>query len=132
VRWWTRSAFSHVELVFSDGQCASSSFMDSGVRFKTIGFSSDDWVFVDLPPALERQAFAWFDFHEDDGYDLLGNIHFVLSPIGNNKDRWFCSEAVAAALGIPDPGRYDPGTLFSTLSRISTLQPASAGFLTPT
>jgi hypothetical protein len=132
VRRWTRSAYSHVEIVFSDGVAASSSYMDGGVRFKQIGFSSDDWDFVDLPSWLEPGARAWFQLHEEDKYDLLGNLHFVLSPVGNDKDRWFCSEAAAAALGFPDPGRYDPGTLFSAFSRISTLQPAPAGFLMPT
>lgn len=131
VRRWTRSAFSHVEIVFSDGQSASASYMDGGVRFKRIAYTSGDWAFVDLPPWLERQARDWFDFHEGDGYDLLGNLHFVLSPVGDDKDRWFCSEAVAAALGFPDPPRYDPGTLHSALTRISTLQPAPAGFLLP-
>ncbi|MRV72579.1 hypothetical protein GJ700_12760 [Duganella sp. FT92W] len=128
VRRWTRSAYSHVELVFSDGQSASSSYIDGGVRFKQIAYTSSDWDFIDLPPWLEHKARAWFEFHEGDGYDLWGNLHFIVAPVGDDKDRWFCSEAVAAALGFPDPGRYDPGTLFSTLSRLSTLQPASAGF----
>ena len=61
--------------------------------------------------------------------DVLGNLHFVLSAVGDDKDRWFCSEAVAAALGMPNPERFDPGTLHAALSFHN--QPAAAGFFTP-
>jgi hypothetical protein len=127
VRWWTRSQYSHVELVFASGHAASSSYMDGGVRFKVIDFDPDLWDFVDLPAELERSAWAWFAAHEGQGYDLLGNLHFVLSAVGDDKRKWFCSEAVAAALGMPAPERFDPGTIHAALSFLN--QPASAGFL---
>jgi hypothetical protein len=135
VRWWTRSPYSHVELIFFDGsagidsQAASASYMDGGVRFKWITFDPALWDFVDLPEALASQALAWFSSHEGDAYDLLGNLHFILEPVGDDKRKWFCSEAVAAALGMPDPARFDPGTLHAALTFIN--QPAAAGFFTP-
>ncbi|WP_198116939.1 hypothetical protein [Massilia rhizosphaerae] len=128
VRWWTRSPYSHVELIFHDGEeAASSSFMDGGVRFKKIDFDLALWDFVDLPGALEASAHQWFANHVGQAYDLLGNLHFVVSAIGDDKRKWFCSEAVAAALGMPDPARFDPGTLHAALSFLN--QPASAGSL---
>jgi hypothetical protein len=129
VRKWTRSNYSHVELAFSTGHAASASFEDGGVRFKTIDFDPDRWDFVDLPAHLERDAFVWFEAHRGQPYDLLGNVQFVLAPVKHDKRRWFCSEAVAAALGLPDPWRYDPGTLASALSLYT--RPANAGFFTP-
>jgi hypothetical protein len=99
------------------------------VRFKWFEFDPVLWDFVDLPDALTLPALAWFDAHEGQGYDLLGNVHFVLAPIGDDKSRWFCSEAVAAALGMPDPARFDPGTLYAALKFLN--QPAHAGFFTP-
>jgi len=129
VRWWTRSDFSHVELVLSTGLAWSASFADGGVRSKPIDFDSKNWILIDLPPALEKAAEAWFFVHRGAKYDLLGNLQFVLSPIPHTQGRWFCSEAVAAALGIPDPWRYSPGTLASALTLLQ--QPASAGFFTP-
>lgn len=126
VRWWTRSEFSHVELVLSTGRAWSASFADGGVRDKLIDFDTANWILVDLPPALEQAAEAWFVAHRGAKYDLVGNLHFLLSPIPHSQRRWFCSEAVAAALGIPDPWRYSPGTLASALT---LLQPASAGFV---
>lgn len=128
VRWWTRSEFSHVELVLSTGRAWSASFADGGVRNKLIDFDSANWILIDLPPELEQAAEAWFKAHRGAKYDLLGNLQFVLSPIPHSQRRWFCSEAVAAALGIPDPWRYSPGTLASALT---LLKPASAGFSFP-
>lgn len=128
VRWWTRSEFSHVELVLSTGRAWSASFADGGVRNKLIDVDTENWVLVDLPPELEQTAEAWFVAHRGARYDLLGNLQFVLSPIPHSQRRWFCSEAVAAALGIPDPWRYSPGTLASALT---LLKPASAGFSFP-
>jgi hypothetical protein len=125
VRCWTKSAYSHVELVFSTGHAASSSYMDGGVRLKVIDFDPAKWDFVELPAHLEKGAREWFEAHRGQKYDLLGNLHFVLSPVADDKRKWFCSESVAAALGLPDPWRYDPGTLASALT---IMQPASAGF----
>jgi hypothetical protein len=115
VRWWTRSPYSHVELVFDDGQAASSSAMDGGVRFKAIDFDPALWDFVDLPAALAPAARTWFNAHGGQGYDYLGNAHFVLAPIEGEKRRWFCSEAVAASLGMSEPWRFDPGALANVL-----------------
>jgi hypothetical protein len=118
VRWWTRSPYSHCELIFNDGMAASSSFMDGGVRFKRIDFDPEHWDFVDLPAHLEPTARAWFAAHAGQPYDLLGNLHFLLGPVADDKFKWFCSESIAAALGIADPWRYDPGVLASALSSI--------------
>jgi hypothetical protein len=126
VRKWTRSDYSHVELVMSTGRAWSASFEDGGIRSKLIDFDPTKWDVVDLPEQLEPAAVAWFTARRGAKYDLLGNLQFVLAVIPHSRKRWFCSEAVAAALGIPDPWRYDPGTLASALTLLN--QPASAGF----
>lgn len=135
VSWWTRSPYSHVELLLLEtttpgrSYAASASYMDGGVRFKVIDFDPDLWHFVDLPGQLGKAAWDWFGAHEGQAYDLLGNLHFVLAPVGDDKRKWFCSEAVAAALGMPNPERFDPGTLHAALTFLN--QPATAGFFTP-
>eukprot|EP01035_Chromulina_nebulosa_P055037 gene55037-75404_t len=116
-------------MVFGDGWAGSASFTDGGVRLKRITFDPGKWDFIDLPEHLKPAARAWFDQHAGSPYDLLGNLQFILAPFGQAEDHWFCSEACAAALGIIEPGRYDPGTLASALTLIS-LQPASAA-ITP-
>ena len=128
VRWWTSSDYSHVELILPTGRAWSASFADGGVRSKLIDFNPAHWDFVDLPAELEGRAVEWFKAHRGAKYDVLGNVRFVLGPIRQGKKRWFCSEAVAAALGLPNPWRYDPGTLASALTIYN--QPAHAGFFT--
>lgn len=128
VRWWTKSPYSHAELVLSTGRSWSASFEDGGVRSKLIDLDAKNWVLVDLPAHLEQAAEAWFTAHRGAGYDLLGNLQFVISPIPHSRGRWFCSEAIAAALGIPDPWRYSPATLASALTLLN--KPAPAGFFT--
>lgn len=115
VRWWTHSPYSHCELVFADGVCGSASFMDGGVRFKAIDLNPDHWDIVELPAALEPAARAWFQEHAGQPYDLPGNLHFLIGAVADDKGKWFCSESIAAALGFPEPWRYDPGVLASTL-----------------
>lgn len=115
VRWWTRGPYSHVEIVFSDGLSASSSFQDGGVRFKRIDYDARKWDMVALPQAEEQAVRQWFAAHVGEEYDVLGNAGFVIDALNDGKRRWFCSEAVAAALGIPEPWRFHPNSLASVL-----------------
>lgn len=122
VRAWDSGPYSHCELIFSDGLSASSAFLDGGVRFKQIEYDPAKWDIVDLPDHLEHDARAWFVLNEfqPDGtrtpYDLLGNFGFVWRPIRGLSGAFFCSEALAAALGFPDSWRYSPNTLHSALT----------------
>ena len=117
VRWWTHGDYSHCELIFADSISASASFMDGGVRFKQIDFDPLHWDFIEVD-ADEGFARAWFTKHEHDKYDLMGNVRFVVPALDNDKDKWFCSEAIAAALGINEPWRFDPNTLYAFLSSL--------------
>lgn len=119
VRLWCRGAYSHCELVFSDGVAASASFADGGVRTKRIDFEAGRWDFVELHGFDEAAARAWFLAHDGAAYDLVGNLGFVLRPVRGGKRNWFCSEAVAAALQFADGWRLDPNALHAVLSRLA-------------
>jgi hypothetical protein len=120
VRIVTGSIYSHCEILFSDGESASSSFSDKGVRFKKIEYDPKNWDYIELPAELfEEKARKWFEEHKGDKYDLLGNVQFLFSVIPEDKKKWFCSEAVGKALGLPSPWRFDPGTLHATLTLLS-------------
>lgn len=116
VRWWEPGLYSHCELIFSDGMAASSSFADGGVRFKWIEFSPDKWDFIDLPISLESDARAWFDTHAGEKYDLRGNVRFALDFMSADENKWFCSKALAASLGITEPWRFGPNNLACVLT----------------
>lgn len=132
--WWLRGPYSHCELVLgTDAQgrsaCASSSFMDGGVRVKYMVLNPAHW---DVAEVGGNAAFAWnwLVQHRGQGYDLLGLAGFVARVLGHDKARWVCSEAVAAMLGIPDAWRFDPCSLWAALMRqtLPGQEPASAGF----
>jgi hypothetical protein len=112
VRWVDGGPYSHAELVFSDGTAWSASYMDGGVRAKRITFGPDKWDLLPLPGFDEAKARAWFDRHSGAGYDLAGNLKFVIGWWPHSGSRWFCTEAIAAALGLPGkPHWYGPQKL---------------------
>lgn len=120
VRARGRGLYSHVEMCFSDGVCASASYMDGGVRFKTMTLADDDpdWDFINLPVELEAAGRDWFTAHEGRAYDFWGNIALVIGFVGDSPDNWFCSEAVAAALGIEESWRLEPNALYVVVKRL--------------
>ena len=131
VQWVDRGPYSHCELVFADGMSASASWVDGGVRFKRIDYDPDHWDFIELPDHLEPAARAWFEAHKGEPYDLPGNLRFVCWLVREAPEGWFCSEALAAALGILEPWRLGPNGLAALLLSMYPQQPASAGFSLP-
>ena len=117
VRVIDRGPYSHCELVFSDGLSASASWVDGGVRFKQIDYNPAHWDFVALPEAAEPYARDWFEFNMGLPYDLMGNVRFVLPWLADSERGWFCSEAMAAALGWAEPWRFGPNGLAALLPR---------------
>lgn len=115
VCWWTDGPFSHVELVDSIGYCWSSSYRDKGVRRKLIDLSTGKWVLVPIG-GNEDRAVAWFINHLDAEYDLAGLLGFVIPFRTNSRRRWFCSEAIAEALGMPRSWATSPNDLHATLA----------------
>lgn len=109
-QWWTRSAYSHCELVI-DGLAYSSSPRDGGVRVKAgIDFTSAHWDVIHVR-AHAPSVCAWFEQHARQRYDYVGLLGFVLPWHLGSRRAWFCSEACAAALGLREPETFDPGRL---------------------
>lgn len=118
---WLRGP-SHCEAIVRerpDGTmcCWSASYMDNGVRYKEMRLNPNKWVIVDVPWAQPSLVEAWFEKHNGEPYDLVGLLGFPWRPIQGEKNKWFCSEAIAASLGFPEPFRFDPATLLATVSR---------------
>ena len=123
VQFIDRGAYSHCQLVFTDGMSASASWMDNGVRFKRIDYNPEHWDFVQLPDHLEDFARSWFEFHEGMPYDLQGNVRFVLPFLPDSTSGWFCSEAIAAALQLYEPYRFGPNGLAAILKSLYQREP---------
>lgn len=118
VQFFTKSKYSHVEMVFSDGLCGSASFLDHGVRLKHIEFDESKWDFVLLPQYLEIPSRLWFEKHKGEKYDTFGVSHFIFNAISPNKNKWFCSEAAAKSLGFQRAWNISPGDFHSILTFI--------------
>jgi hypothetical protein len=113
VCWRTRGRFSHVELVLPNGFCASSSFRDGGVRFKRIDLNSGRWELVQYE-GDPSEACRWFAAHENAQYDAFSLLAFAVPWRMSDARRWYCSEAVATALGLWDsPDKISPNLLYS-------------------
>jgi hypothetical protein len=122
VRLWTRSIYSHCELVMPDGRWLSASATDGGVRAKRIELDLAHWDLIPVPWADARQIEQLFRANKGRGYDWLGLLGSQVLPITlDNKRRMFCSEFCAAGLGYPLPQRYSPALLGEVVRHIHTL-----------
>lgn len=112
-RLWTRSKYSHCELVVN-GICYSSSFMDGGVRCKNINLYDGKWDLYPIPWANEDYILSFFARTLCSEYDWMGILGSqVFNRHCNNPNRYFCSEWSGDALGIPNPESYSPQTLLT-------------------
>ena len=115
IRTLTRSIYSHCELAVAceNGQydCYSSSVRDGGVRMKTMKLPAEKWDLIELCQMnLFEETALLFERTQGQGYDWLGALGVVLHT-HQDKDKWFCSEWCAAALGLANPERFSPETL---------------------
>ena len=135
VRWWTKSEYSHAEIVLNENVWVSiSPFLCSKVEKRTnVQENIDDWDFLDIQVTKSHLS-SLEDFIEEtvgDGYDWFGMISSQLLPlIIKGKRRWYCSQWIAHALahagifkwskvGIYEIPDLHPGRLYEILGIIS-------------
>ena len=68
-----------------------------------------------MPWADAEKAVAWFVTHMGQKYDVIGLVGFVARRVEDDRSKYFCSEAVSAALGFADGWRFDPNTFYPSL-----------------
>lgn len=123
IRLWTRSRYSHCELVMPDGRWLSASAMDGGVRAKPIELNFEHWNLYPVPWADAAHIEQLFQRHQGKGYDWLGIFLSQLLPLAiDNPERMFCSEFCAAGLGLDaSAARFNPVLLSEVVQRINRL-----------
>lgn len=108
--------YSHCEIVFNSGVCASSSIRDGGVRFAHIDLDYK-WDIYDLhADEFESEVISWFKEHDGDKYDLVGAIGSLFHINLSSKDKKYCSEACATVLGLNST--ITPAGLYKKLSEL--------------
>ena len=113
VRWWTKSPYSHTELILPDGVTwirigpFSSSKLSAITREK---WDVEQWDFVTLKVTEEQVTIIKEFFERTKGcrYDWWGMIlsHIVPFKI-KQKGKWYCSEWIAYALRISNVVKWD-------------------------
>lgn len=124
---------SHTEIMLggtpSDASIGSSSLVDDlgrgqgGVRTKHgVALKAANWRAMYVPDTLERHTTAariWFAEHDGLPYDPRGAAGSVGQALVQQRDdTFFCSEACAAAMGIPDAHMLNPAALWTILPLI--------------
>jgi hypothetical protein len=140
IRWWTKSNYSHAELVMPDDETwiGISPFLGSRVaaRKKTLDENEDVWDFLTFnlswrAPVREYQLTQlqkFIDKTSGSKYDWTGVIISNLTSfLVKKRDRWYCSEWIAHALvnsrivmwddiNLFDTPDLNPGKLYELLS----------------
>jgi hypothetical protein len=110
----------HTELLLGgpwhSASIASSSIVNGGVRIKHgVRLNPAHWVALErrLPRDYEASLQDWFVQHRGEGYDLFGAIGSVVPAlIRHGNQKWFCTEAVAAALRYSMPHTLCPAAFY--------------------
>jgi hypothetical protein len=110
----------HTELLLAEpwysASIASSSIVDGGVRIRHgVRLNPAHWIALERPLHADYEASLqdWFVRHNGHDYDLFGAIGSVVPALirhGNRK--WFCTEAVAAALRYSMPHTLCPAAFY--------------------
>ena len=72
----------------------------------------ESWYLAFRPTRSQEPALAWFRAHMGERYDWMGVLRFALPFLRQRPGKWFCSEAVAEALGVADSAGVSPGDLW--------------------
>lgn len=108
---WTRSEFSHCEIVM-DGLCYSSSIRDGGVRRKAIDLAKPHWEVREVPWASESKVMDLFERTDGQPYGWLDLLsQHVLRLPWHQPEGWLCSEWCAMGMGLPRSETWTPGAL---------------------
>ena len=96
IKWWTKSQYSHVEVVVGN-TWISSSPRDGGVRsMRMESYNAEHWDIIDYPGVTSGDVFDLFRRTKGDDYDFIGILFSQVLPLGiQSKSKWYCSEWTA-------------------------------------
>lgn len=106
IRWWTKSIYSHAELILPDGKTwiSISPFLTAKLCSKQpTDFNTQDWDFITIDVTKTQAQIIEDFFHETKGshYDWVGLFLSHILPYKIKKtNKWYCSEWIAYALRI--------------------------------
>ena len=117
IRWWTKSQYSHVEVVVGN-TWISSSPRDGGVRSMQMeSHNAEHWDIIDYRGVSASDVFDLFRKTKGSKYDFIGILLSQMLPIGvHSSTRWYCSEW-SAELKY-DKTNLSPQELYELVSKV--------------
>lgn len=106
--WLDRTIYSHAVIVWAvldDGAAYVSEATIAGVRTHTRVWKPELWELVEVK-AEAIDVHRWWLSNEGRPYDAIGLLGFIARRIKGLRGAYWCSEAVAASLGLRDPWRF--------------------------
>ena len=96
----------------------STSFRDGLTRAKTIDYTKAEWntISINAPQELVDNIRKIFNKYSGKEYDKIGALASSIGICIDN-DKVFCSEFVAECLGIENPCKFNPGSLYRHLTK---------------
>ena len=139
--WWTKSPYSHAELIMPDGKTwiSISPFLTSRVsaRIRSTIDNPDDWDYISFKLSHRApvknyqldQLYRFIEITQGSKYDWFGMIMSQFCPyLIKRRNKWYCSEWIAHALvnsrvimwddlKLYDTPDLSPGKLYELLSK---------------
>lgn len=108
ISWWTKSTYSHVEVILKDGKCFSADARNNIVRIKDIDYEDGKW---DILHVNKKINYREIDKNIGCEYDWKGLfLNEVLKSKIENPKKWYCSEVCSHILGfrntLMSPGEF--------------------------
>ena len=106
IRKWTKSTYSHAELILADGQTwiSITPFLKSKIYSqKNPDYDEKEWDFIDLDVTEEQHGIIeeFYSITEGCSYDWPGMLLSQFLPFRiKTEGKWYCSEWIAYALRI--------------------------------
>lgn len=114
IRLWTRSKYSHCEIIIGESWYSSSP-RDNGVRGKQIIDDGTSWDIINVDISLDSFNNTYFKYRNG-GYDFVGIFLCMVIPLKrDSKRKVTCSEFCAEVLGFSEPKMYSPERLYRRL-----------------
>ena len=119
--------YSHVELIFSNGESFSVSGRDGGARFKEISYDPEVWDIKEITITEYNEDRIREDAEALVGteYDYVGALSSIFPfCIKKNNKRLFCSETTVNLINkyygykeLKDGCKYSPSKLFKCINK---------------
>lgn len=99
IRWWTNSRYSHCELIIGDMAYSADAWTNCVRAIPASGFNPNSWEKIPVTGDTAK-VISFVSSQLGKKYDWLGILGFIVPWKSGDKDKWYCSEICAAALGI--------------------------------